>query len=256
MRVRETVYTQTSPTTTPVSGNNMMRSFRTTCLILAGLALLMPGALAAEDDTADPASTRLPGSTDHGLEDCAPPCGYIYPIITLHTDLKTPIKAADIADLPSEVPVTVDFWWDFEQDGTGIPDKTDMTLTTVITKKPSWLKAELTKPVCTFTLNPAVSDYPAVCGGEMVLKLEVLEVPDSVDDIEPDGKRLMLFTTSEESGTFKKSYGVKDIRFKPDDTLAATDAALTEESPALPVVAPLAALGALLVAARHAHRRD
>lgn len=222
----------------------MRRSIQLVIGLLTVLAFSVPGALSAAPQTES--------IVDDADAKCGPPCGYIYPTIGLELDHATPIKTSQIPGLPTSIPLKVTYYWDMDQDGTGVPDNADeMTVTLVITKKPDWASAKLDTFACSFMLVPT-NPYYDVC--EVNLLLEVYEVPLSEAALNEFGKRIMIFASSEETGTFKKSYGVEDIRFQFDEAPSVDNGLQAsnhqvEEASALALF-PVMALGALLVARR------
>lgn len=189
--------------------------------------------------------------------ECAPPCGSIYPIISLTADLKIPISSLELGELPGSVPIKVKYWWDMEQEGTGAPDKEEMTIDFAITHEPTWLDASLDKTSCAFILTPYPTEYePPECA--ITMKLDIVgPLPQTEEAFEEAGKRVMLFATSAQSGTFERSYGVKDLRISwegaPSLSDAETESTATEEAPMPAMVAPVA-LGLLgLAASRRRH---
>lgn len=189
--------------------------------------------------------------------ECAPPCGSIYPIISLTADLKIPISSLELDALPEAVPIKVKYWWDMEQEGTGAPDKEEMTIDFAITHEPTWLDASLDKTSCAFLLTPYPTEYePPECAITMKFAI-VGPLPQTEEEFEEAGKRVMLFATSAQSGTFERSYGVKDLRISWEGAPALDgiepDSTTTEEAPMPAMVAPvvLGLLGLAVSRRRH-----
>lgn len=214
--------------------------------LIALTSLTAPGAVA------EPEAVALPAE-----EKCAPPCGYIWPTIGLEPDTAFPYLTSELTEFPSEIKVKVTYYWDMEQDGTGAPgDTEDMSITLALTKKPDWMTAKVEPAVCTFTLIPITSEYE-VC--EVTITNEITEYPMTENALEEFGKRLMLFATSKESGTFKASYGVEDMRFdwdgapnvaETDGIYSSTDNAETKRAVPAGFLVPLALLGAAAIVVR------
>lgn len=149
--------------------------------------------------------------------DCAPPCGYIWPRIGVHADIQSPFPLSNVRDFPSKTEIQVTYSWDIEQEGTGINDPAqEMQITIVVTRTPAFLSASLDRHTCSFTLLPVVSEYD-VCTLTLSVDLDETYLPRDEDELRETGHRLMLFAASEESGTFMKSYGLEDIRFRFDE---------------------------------------
>lgn len=203
-----------------------------------------------------------PGSADP--QSCAPPCGYIWPRIGVHTEVPSPYKISEVREFPREVDVDITYSWDMEQEGTGITDPTEeMEILIIVSRTPAFMDAELDRNTCSFLLLPVQSEYD-VCTITMTVDVDEERLPRSEEELRKNGHRLMLFAASEESGTFMKSYGLEDIRFKFDelpgqvtfDPVEGSDDSRIFEAPA--PVAPLlvVALASVLVAARLRRRAE
>lgn len=225
------------------------------CVPLVVLAVLSLAIALPNSGAQAPLEQPLADST----EKCAPPCGYIFPSIGLDADIKKEqLRTSKIGELPTEIPVKITYSWDMEQDGTGIPgDTEEMKITVTVSKKPAWLSAALDQSTCSFQLVPLVNSYD-VCTINLLLEVDPTYVPVHENDLEDVGKRLMLFATSEESGTFKKSYGVEDLRWTFDaapDMEGVTIPVTTSEEAAVPVLAPVLAIVGLALLAGLRRRR-
>ncbi len=177
-------------------------------------------------------------------KDCAPPCGYIWPRIGVETDIQSPFKLSNIGDFPTEADVEITYSWDMEQEGTGITDPTEeMEILVIVSRTPVFMDAQLSQSTCTFVLLPAQPEND-VCTIKMSIQIDEELLPDSEKELKDTGHRLMLFAASEESGTFRKAYGLEDVRFQFDGE---EPEVLESPAPVAPLLG-IALLTALLVA--------
>jgi hypothetical protein len=209
---------------------------------LAVLLAAVPPVAAAPDQA-------LPDLPVH----CAsPPCGYIYPSLRVDAAVEDPYHTSKLSAFPTTIPITITYSWDMEQEGTGLTDPTtDMQITIVLTRVPAWMSARLDTHVCTFTLFPLNPEGAAddsmthydVCTVTLTTALRPEHFPANEAQLRESGHRLMLFAASEESGTFMKSYGLEDIRFRwdsppvrPDGTVPTAEPETTESPSMLPLL--------------------
>lgn len=239
----------------------MLKMQWTILFALVALLLVPTSALAEPQQERIPFDLQTvdPLTIDQELQDqqadCAPPCGYIWPRIGIHTDVQSPYPTSALEDYPREIEVVVTYSWDLEQEGTGINDPAEeMTILLSVTRTPIFLDAELDERVCSFTLLPVVYHYD-VCTLTLTVDIHEENFPATEDELRETGHRLMLFAMSDESGTFMTSYGLEDLRFSFDEAPPGVGTAQIEESPA-PAVAAWIGVTLLALAAAAIRRRS
>jgi hypothetical protein len=225
-------------------------------LAASTLAAAGPGPSGADLSATDLLEVDLP-EVDGPAIDCAPPCGYIWPRIGVHSDIQSPFRLSELDRFPTESEIRLTYSWDLEQEGTGINDPTEpMQIVIVITRTPAFMSASLDRNVCDFTLLPVITEYE-VCTLTLSVEIHPEYLPTNEDELREHGHRLMLFAASDESGTFMRSYGLEDIRFRFDEAgaegIPSTADANEAPLPLMPLVAGLA-LVAAIAAARRARR--
>jgi hypothetical protein len=118
-----------------------------------------------------------------------------------------------------EIPLTIIFEWNFDNDGTGLHDASNpIKLTFDAPKKPNWVEwtVEPVEIVLDNTQFQPANKYRYEFAATVTLTPD-LTVP--VD--ERAGSKMLLFVQSSESGMFKKSYGVEIFKFPTTETLGA-----------------------------------
>lgn len=204
--------------------------------------------------TALPQAHAAEPTTVPDTDDCAVPCGKIYADLRFELPLDARIGTTTIDVLPPEVPVTIYYEWDFEQDATGVPgDAEEMEILLQVTRSPTWLTATFADEPCTFFLNPAESSHKA-CTIPLYLEVDPSLLPATEEAHETAGKNLWLFASSPESGSFMASFGMEPIRFDWDGAPESAPAAV-QTTAQMPAPAALPVVGLLLTGLGAARRR-
>jgi len=180
---------------------------------------------------------------------CAPPCGYIFPTISVDS----PIRGILWLNETREIPLTIIFEWDFDNDATGAHDASNpIELTFDVPKKPNWVDWSVAPE--RIVLQPPQFNPVTTYRYEYEAML-TLTPKESVALEDRAGTKMLLFVQSSESGTFKKSYGVEVFKFPGDgatNTVPAPngDVNLAPGASATGAFAAVAAAAALLLAFR------
>ncbi len=193
----------------------MFKTQWTILLAIVALLFVLPSGLAEPQDDFDP--QQLVDDLEQHEADCAPPCGYVWPRIGLDADVQNPFPTSKLDEYPTEIEVDITYSWDMEQEGTGLNDPTeDMEILVTVTRTPLFLRAELDRNICSFTLIPLVTEYD-VCTLTLTVEIDEEGFPATENELRETGHRMMLFAMSSESGTFMTSYGLEDMRFAFDE---------------------------------------
>lgn len=258
------------------------------------LACLLLGATAASAATLDdagslPARPELPADAPAAAA-CAPPCGYISPIIDLVFPEK-PACGAGQAVLADGTPddclllmerggsVTLDgtlrWYWEISEEGTYPNDpQQDIEISFGGTQSnPDWLEVDVEPggfTIDTVALFDANENWRVDDSGaeprvwywfERNITVTFTRTGDPSDDdlrlIEDRGGVRSVFVKAKSTASgdrYKESFGVEEFRF--DATAEpGLDALRDEEAPGLPLVLGIAALAACAAAARSVRRR-
>lgn len=188
-------------------------------LLVAPMAVLGAGA-----------STISTTSTD---TDCATvPCGYISPIIIIDLDRNDVELSPDRSEV--EIPGTVTYKWDVDQEGFGAWEPDDPPEVTLrFTRKPDWVSASVdpvrfpvemspehlsvddsnpTQPDSTYSYTQPITVTLAKQEGQPIVAEEGFEEAS-----------MGLYARSSESGLYKPGYGFREIRVAPDGYDVVTD---------------------------------
>lgn len=176
----------------------------------------------------------------------SPPCGYIFPLITLE-----PEGGATPRDLPKSgdvsIPVKLTFSFDAGNEGYSVTRPDDkITVTFEFPRKPAWANMSVEpaaidipvndprylKPDAADTNNPKLHfEY------QTSFTLTLRQVPDGQPVLQ-DGfetARLLLYAKSNEAktGLYKAAYAIKEFRVRPEGAIHESDLAPAEGGPVI-----------------------
>lgn len=187
-------------------------------------------------------------------EACAAiPCGRIYPIILIQTEL----KPGSVHDLPAasglELDAVLVFTFDAAKDGyTPTLPNEPVTVTFEFPRKPQWVDMVVEPARIDVPVNDPTRFAPDVSDPAMPKLVFSFSVPIKISanligqPILRDGydyQKLLVFAKSSESGIFQAGYGIKEIRVAPEGALHESDVAGLRDvyaSVPLPASFPLA----------------
>lgn len=169
-------------------------------------------------------------------EACAAiPCGRIYPIILIQTEL----KPGSVHDLPAGAGLSLDavlvFTFDAAKDGyTPTLPNEPITVAFEFPRKPQWVDMAVEPARIDIPVNdptrfaPDASDPAApklVFTFSVPIQISATLVGQPILRDGYDYQKLLVFAKSSESGIFQSGYGIKEIRVAPEGALHESDVA-------------------------------
>ncbi|MGQ0536105.1 MAG: hypothetical protein ACT4PT_08535, partial [Methanobacteriota archaeon] len=177
-----------------------------------------------------PSAVGLP-LTAHG-EQCAVPCGYIYPLLILATeaDLSKPI---DLAAASTTYAGNVTYKFDVVNEGFTTPDPARrIVISFDYPKRPAWLEAAVDPPEIEVPINPVFIEMDASDPNNLRGFYEYtvpinLTLTKRAEPTPTDSglAKLLVFAKSTESGLYKPGYGIKEVKLRTPIGAVAAEAA-------------------------------
>lgn len=164
--------------------------------------------------------------------DCASvPCGYISPIILIDLDTNDVTLSPDEPEV--EIPGTVTYKWDVDQEGFGAWEPNNRPEVTLrFTRKPAWVSASVEPTRFPVEMSPQHLDVdqsnPTQPDATYTYKKDITVTIAKNDQpiIAEEGfdrASMGLYARSSESGLYKPGYGFREIRVQPDGYDVVTD---------------------------------